>query len=163
MEWIGRKLDGFVAAIFVALAAIASSQAQAFFVQYVQRLGGHLDEARAQLTNVETGLRYKLMSDAVRGEAVAEARHRVDQLQRTYDSFTQANLFTKPVALIRHADTTMLAGTWHDFVPSLPTTAESIIYVIVGMVLGFALYEIVKIPLMALLREPRRRKFRRRT
>ncbi len=163
MEWIGRKLEIFLGAIFVALAAIAASQAHAFIVHYVRRVGWHLDEARAQLTSVETGLRYKLMSDPVRGELVAEARQRVDLLQRAYDNLTDANLFTKPLALIRRADPTMMAGAWKDFVPTLPVTVESIIYAIAGMVLGFVLYEAVKFPVLLALREPRRRKFRRRT
>jgi hypothetical protein len=131
-------------------------------VQYVQRLGGHLDEARAQLTNVQTGLRYKLMSDTVRGELQAEAQHRVDELQRAYESIARANVFAKPVALVRHADPTMLNGTWRDFVPALPMTPESVTYVIVGMVIGFLIYEVIKFPVLLILRDPRRRKFRRR-
>ena len=162
MEWIARKLDALIAAIFVGVAAIAASQAQVFMVQYVQRLGGHLDEARAQLTSVETGLRYKLMSDAVRGELQADARHRVDVLQKSYDSIAHANVFAKPLALVRHPDMTLVTGTWHDFVPALPVTPESLAYVMIGVFAGFLVYEILKFPVVLLLREPRRRKFRRR-
>jgi hypothetical protein len=162
LEWLSEKLDTFVAAVVVAVMAIAASQSQAFMVQYVQRLGGHLDEARAQLTNVQTGLRYKLMSDTVRGELETEAKLRVGDLQAAYDSIAHANVFAKPVALVRHADPTMIEGTWRDFVPALPMNSESVAYVIIGMVIGFLLYELVKLPLLLILREPRRRKFRKR-
>jgi hypothetical protein len=161
LEWIARKIDTLLAAVVIALAAVAASQSQAFIVQYTQRLGGHLDEARAHLSQVQTGLRYRLMSDTVRGELETDAKHRTAELQAAYDSIAKANSFAKPVALIRHADPTMLRGTWRDFVPALPLTPESFVYVLVGMLLGFIVYEVVKAP-FALVLSPRRRKFRKR-
>lgn len=101
------------------------------------------------------------MSDTVRGELEADAKHRANELQAAYDSIAKANTFAKPIVLIRHADPTMLKGTWHDFVPALPLSSESVVYVFVGMLLGFFLYELVKAPLL-LLASPRQRKFRRR-
>ena len=161
MEWIAHKIDTFIAAIIIAAFAVAASQSQAFVVQYTQRLGGHLEEARAHLSQVQTGLRYRLMSDTVRGELETDAKRRTAELQTAYDSIAKANTFAKPVVLLRHADPTMLKGTWHDFVPALPLSSESAVYVLVGMVLGFFIYEIVKTPLL-LVFSPRQRKFRRR-
>jgi len=161
LEWIAHKIDTFIAAIVIAVFAVAASQSQAFIVQYTQRLGGHLDEARAHLSQVQTGLRYRLMSDTVRGELETDAKHRTSELQAAYDSIAKANAFAKPIALIRHADPTMLRGTWRDFVPALPLSSESIVYVFVGMLLGFVIYELIKAPLV-LISAPRRRKFRRR-
>jgi hypothetical protein len=162
VAWFWRKLDVFVGGSVVAVAGVAASQAQAFVVQYVQRLGGHLDEAKAQLSNVQHGLRYQLMSDTVRQELEAEAQRRVAVLQEAYHAIADASVFTKPLALLRHADNTMLAGTWRDFVPSLPTSSESFIYIVVAMILAFAAYEFVKLPVVALMLEPRQRKFRKR-
>jgi Protein of unknown function (DUF2937) len=162
VEWLARKLDAFLGGVVIAAAGIAASQAHAFMIQYIQRLGGHLDEAKSHLNNVQHGLRYQLMSDTVRKELEDEASRRVAELQNAYHAIADADVVTKPFALIRHADKAMLAGTWHDFVPALPTTTDSIFYVVVAMVLGFVVYEIVKLPVVMLLQEPRRRKFRRR-
>ncbi len=162
MEWIARKVDAFIGAVVIGAAGIAASQAHAFLIQYVQRLGGHLDEARAHLNNVQNGLRYRLMSDTVRKELEAEASRRVAELQDAYHAIADGNVVLKPFALLHHADPTMLAGTWHDFVPALPATTDSIFYVVIAMILGFMVYEIVKLPVVLLLQEPRRRKFRRR-
>jgi hypothetical protein len=162
VDWILRKLDAFLGAAAIAVTGIAASQGQAFIVQYLQRLGGHLDEAKAQLANVQTGLRYKLMNESVRKELENEAQRRAAELQSAYDAIAHADIFTKPFALFRHADSTIMAGTWHDFVPALSLGAESVTYIIVGMVAGFIVYEVVKLPFVALLQEPRRRKFRRR-
>jgi hypothetical protein len=161
VAWIFRKLDAFLGGVVIAAAGIAASQAQAFLVQYVQRLGGHLDEAKAHLHNVQHGLRYQLMSDTVRQELQAEAKTRVAALQDAYHAIADANVFVKPFALLRYGDPTMLAGTWRDFVPSLSASADSIFYIILAMILGFLVYEFVKLPVVAFAQEPRR-KFRRR-
>lgn len=160
--WVWRKIDAFMAGAAIAAAGVAASQAQAFMVQYIQRLGGHLDEAKAHLSNVQHGLRYQLMSGTVRQELEADARTRVTALQDAYHAVADANVFIKPIALLRYADKGMLAGTWHDFMPALPTSADSIVMIIIAMVLGFLVYEAVKVPVVALAQEPRRRKFRRR-
>ncbi len=153
---------GFWGGVAIAAGGVAASQAQTFMIQYVQRLGGHFDEAKAHLNSVQHGLLYQVMSETVRRELEAEAQRRVAALQNAYQAITEANIFTKPFAFLRHADTTMIAGTWRDFAPGLPTSADSIVYIILGMLVGFVIYEIVKLPVVALILEPRRRKFRRR-
>jgi len=161
VDWIFRKIDGFLGAVVIAASGVAASQAQAFMIQYVQRLGGALDEAKSHLANVQSGLRYQLMSDTVRKELEADANSRVAILQNAYTSITESNILLRPLALLRHAEPTLLNGTWRDFVPALPTSSESIVYVIAAMILGFIAYEIVKLPILTILSEPRR-KFRKR-
>lgn len=145
----------------MAVAGIAASQAQAFMVQYAQRLGVALDEAKRQLTAVTTGLRYQLMSEAVQKELQAEAQARVKALQDAYQAIVESNVVVKPFMLLRHADPVMIEGTWRDFVPMLPTSSDSIVYVAMAMILGFLFYEFVKLPIL-LVAEPRQRKFRKR-
>lgn len=163
MEWIWRKFDVFLGAAVIGVAGITASQAHAFLVQYVQRLAHHLDEAKVHLSSVQTGLRYRLMSETVQKELETEAGKQVAALQDRYHAIADANIVTKPFALLLHADQTMLADTWRDFVPALPITADGIFYVVLAMILGLLLYELVKFPVTMLVQEPRRRKFRRRT
>ena len=163
MDWILRKLDSFIGALVIGASGITASQAQAFMVQYIQRLGGHLDEAKSTLNNIQHGLRYQLMSDTVRKELETDALARVKQLQDAYHAIADANLLVKPLALLRHADPTILEGTWRDFVPALSASSETFVYVAAAMILGFLVYEVVKLPLLALLSTPERRKFRRRS
>jgi len=162
LSWFWQKMDTFTAGIVIALSGAGASQGQAFVAQYIQRLGGHLDEAKAQLFNVQTGLRYKLMSETVRTELEAEANARVEQLQSAYDAISGSNVFTRPFAFFSHAETTIVSGTWRDFVPALPLDATSAFYVFLGMILGFIVYEIVKLPFAAAGQKSGRRKFKRR-
>jgi len=161
VSWFFRKLDTFLGGAVVGTGGVVASQAQAFMIQYIQRLGGHFDEAKNHLHNVQHGLRYQLMSETVRQELEAEAQRRVAALQNAYQAIVEANVFARPFAFLRHADTGMIAATWRDFVPSLTVSTGSIAYIVAGMLLGLVVYELVKLPVVTLAQEPRR-KFRKR-
>ena len=162
MEWIARRLDTFLAAVVIAAAAIAACQSQAFIIQYLHRLNSELTTAKVELAGVETGLRYKLMSETVRQEIEAAARTHAQALQNSYDSVANTNLFIRPLILARAGDRALMDATWRDFVPALPLSPGSLAFAVIGMILGFAVYEAVKFPFLLLIREPRRRKFRKR-
>ena len=162
MDWVWRKLDVFIGAVVVAVSGVAASQAHVFLTRYVQKLGGRLDEAKAHLNNVQNGLRYRLMGDSVRSELEAEARRRLVEVQDVYHAVVDTNALLKPISFLRRSDATMLSSTWHDFIPALPVSAEGMVYTGAGMILGFLAYETIKLPVVMLLLEPRRRKFRRR-
>ncbi|MBX7198444.1 MAG: DUF2937 family protein [Rhodospirillaceae bacterium] len=162
MEWLAHKLDTFLAAVVIAAMAIAACQSQAFIIQYLSRQSAQLAAAKAELTGIETGLRYQLMSDTVRKEIETGARTRAEALQASYDSVAGGNLFAQPLLLARGGDPTLMDTTWRNFVPALPMTPGSIAFTVVGMVIGFVIYEVVKFPFALLIREPKRRKFRKR-
>ncbi len=162
MEWVAHKLDTFLAAVVIAVMAVAACQSQVFIMQYLSRQSAQLAVAKAELAGIETGLRYKLMSDTVRQEIETGARTRAQALQSSYDSAARGNLFIRPLILARSGDRALMETTWRGFVPALPMTPGSIAFTIAGMVLGFAIYEVVKFPFALLLREPKRRKFRKR-
>ena len=161
MEWIAHKLDTFLAAVVIAVAAIAAWQGQAFMSEYLHRLDGQLTEARSQVTAIQTGLRYKLMSDTVRKEIETTATARAATLQASYDTVAKTNLFTRPIALARHGDPVLLDSTWRSFATSSALSQDAIAYAVIAMVLGFIAYEVVKLPLLLLL-QPKKRRFRRR-
>lgn len=162
MDWLLQKLDMVLGAGFAATVGMGASQAQAFINQYLQRLGGHLDEAKLNLDRIENGVRYQTMSTTVRQELEADATLRVQELQYSYDSIANAGLFAKPLALFKTADDSIIAGTWTDFVPAVPLDTNALIYIGVGIVLALIVYEIVKFPVVYALGQPRRRKFRKR-
>lgn len=162
VEWLAHKLDTFLAAVVIAAVAIAACQSQVFVIQYLSRQSAQLAVARAELAGVETGLRYKLMSDTVRKEIEAGARARAQAIQASYESVARGNLFARPLILARSGDRGLMEATWRGFVPALPQTPGSIAFSLVGIVLGFLIYEAIKFPFVLLMREPKRRKFRKR-
>jgi hypothetical protein len=162
MNWFAQKIGAFITAVVIALSGAAASQAPVFAVQYLQRAGGHLDEARAHLDDVQNGLRYRVMGDTVRGELEADAKQRVATLDRAYSAVKNANVFLQPLEILRTGDRDLILGTERDFVPALPATTDGITFTLVGMVVGFIVFELIKLPVLALAREPRRRRFRKR-
>jgi hypothetical protein len=162
LGWLLQKIDMLIGASFAAVAGMGASQIQAFIDQYVQRLGGHLDEAKLNLERIETGVRYQTMSDTVRRELETGAQLRVSELQSGYDAITTSDVFSRPFTFFQHADETIMTGTWTDFVPAVPLDINALVYVGLGIVLALVFYEIVKFPLVLLFGQPRKRKFRKR-
>lgn len=161
-DWLLQKLDMLIGAGFAAAAGMAASQIQAFIDKYLQRLGGHLDEAKLNFDRIETGVRYQTMSDTVRRELETDARLRVEELQSGYDVITNSGLLSRPFAFLRHADDAIVSGALTDFVPAIPLDSNALVYIGIGIVVAIALYEIVKLPVLFILGQPRRRKFRKR-
>ena len=162
MGWILEKLDVFLAAVVIAAAAVLASQSQVFAVQYVRHAESQLADASTHLQDVQNGLRFRVMGDAVRSELETEAKAKVAHLDQAAARVRNANLFLRPIVLFRQGDPALVAATRRDFVPALPAGNGVIAFTIFGMLVGFVIYELVKLPVMALAREPRRRKFRKR-
>lgn len=162
MAWLLNKIDMLIGAGFAATVGMGASQVQSFIDQYLQRLGGHLDEATLNLERIQTGVRYQTMSETVRRELETDASGRVAELQSAYDAITTAGLVEKPFSFLKYADDTIVSGAWADFVPAVPLDTEAIIYVATGIVLAILIYEIIKLPLALIFGQPRQRKFKKR-
>ena len=55
MGWIRKKLDSLAGTVIAVVAGLTSLQLPAFIHAYMQRLGGHLDEARLGLAGLKVG------------------------------------------------------------------------------------------------------------
>ncbi len=147
----GRILDR---ALCVA-GALLGSQLPEFMQQYLQRLGGHLDEARRQLeifqrvarqagmTLVQFTDRLSANADpamARMGGVVRDAAARVDELAGAETALRQASLWTRPFVFLRHLDAGIAHNTWSAFRPAVPTTVEGLVYATAGLLIVMALY-----------------------
>ena len=149
-------------ACIAAGAAIAASQIQALIDQYLQRLGGHLDEAKLNLDRIINGVRYQTMNETVRIEIEADARLRIDELNTAYTAIVESGVMTRPFTLIRYVDDSILTATVSSFVPAIPLYTNAVIYSLLGIVLALTAYEIVKVLFKFSIGHPRQRKFRKR-
>jgi hypothetical protein len=137
--------------------AVLFSQLPEFFQQYLQRLGGHLDEARRQLELFTRAARWsglnldQLATDvsgqkdaavAGLGRVILEAHARVDMLAASESALRNASGWTRPFVFLAHMDPAIARGTWRAFRPAVPTTAEGLAYAAAGMVAMLALYHL---------------------
>ena len=156
------KGDGLIDRLLCVIGAVVCSQLPEFIQQYLQRLGGHLDEARRQLEQFQTvaakaGLTLQqLVANSLAsteptvarlGGVMRDTAARVDALAAADTAIRHASMFTRPLVFVRHVDLGVARATWTIFRPAVPTTAEGMIYAAVGVLLALALYHgAVKFP-----------------
>lgn len=114
--------------IWCCLFAAVLCQAPEYFQQYLQRLGGHVDEAR----RLERQL-----------PAVAE---RVADLAQGQEALARADALTRPFIFIRHMKTDIAWNTLNAYKPAVPLTFEAAIYALVGILLAVATGRLVSAP-----------------
>ncbi len=147
--------DGLLDRILCVIGTVLFSQIPEFMQQYLQRLGGHLDEARRQLeqfqsTATQSGLtldRFIAQTSANAEPAVArlgavmtETATRVETLAAAQTAMQQATLWTRPFVFLRHLDLSIGRATWAIFKPAVPTTLEGLVYALAGMLVLLAIY-----------------------
>ena len=147
--------DSLIDRILCVLGAILFSQGPEFMQQYLQRLGGHLEEARRQLavfqqTSRQAGLsleQFIARTNANPDPAVAKlggvmtgTAERVAALQSAHESLLDASLWARPFVFLRHLDLEIARATGSEFQPAVPTTTEGLIYALAGMLVFLALY-----------------------
>ena len=148
---VGRILYGLIATI----SGLGSAQFPAFFLQYLQRLGGRLDQVRADVErlrqdaaktgySLETYIRELGSSDNPIAQAAAqreaERLENLAALSQAYDSLSAANSWERPALFARHFDRAVAEDTLTIFQPALQLTPEAAIYAGFGIVLGLILF-----------------------
>lgn len=153
---VGRFGETLLDRVLCVLGAVGLSQAPEFFQQYLQRLGGHLDEARRQLASYEvvarqSGITLQQLIDTTKAQAaepvaklgtvIADAQARVESLSAAETALRGASLWERPFVFLAHMDGSIAARTWEVFKPAVPVTAEGFVYAGVGMLLALAVYQ----------------------
>jgi hypothetical protein len=153
--------------------AAAFTQLPEFIQQYLQRLGGHLDEARRQVENftqvaaasnitlAQLIERTKQTPDeavAQLGQTMSGAVARAEHLAAADAAIRNASLWTKPFVFLANMDGDIARGTWDIYKPAVPTTAEGVVYAGLGILIVWILYAAaIRYPITAMV-ERRRRK-----
>lgn len=163
--------DGLIDRVLCVVGTVVFAQVPEFLQQYLQRLGGHLDEARRQLERFQAVARQSGLTldglisrtDANSDPAVAklgavmhEAVDRVAHLEQAQAAIAGASTWTRPFAFLAHADHDIVRATTHAFQPAVPTTVEGLVYALLGMLtLLVAYHGGVKYPLARYARRRR--------
>jgi len=152
-------LDGIADRIFTVLGAVALSQFPQFYGQYMQRLGGHLSEAKRSLDlyiqaaasldlTLEEYIREHLDSESEvfvsTGEVIKDLVLRVGNLEQSYLALQEATIYNRWLVFIQEVDWEIAIGTWHNFIPGIPTTVEGLTYALTGLLFGWGIYSLFK-------------------
>lgn len=150
--------EGLLDRVVCVLGAVCAAQAPEFFQQYLQRLGGHLDEARRQLAAFEAAARAagkswsQFVADTTAnsdaglahlGSTMAATADRVDHLAAAQAALLDASVWSRPLAFLGHLDGEIARGTAAVFKPAVPTTVEGLVYAGLGLAVAFSLWHFV--------------------
>ena len=162
--------DSFIDRVLCVVGAVLLSQGPEFMQQYLQRLGGHLDEARRQLvlfqkTAADSGLTLEEFIQRTAASAepsvaklagvMTESAERVAALQTAHDALLHASMWERPFVFLRHLDVGIAKAAAIVYQPAVPTTAEGLLYALVGMLLMLALYHLGVKRALGALTKPR--------
>ncbi len=157
-------IDGIADRICSVIGAVALSQFPQFFGQYMQRLGGHLDEAKRALEQyiraaealdltLEEYIREHIQSGSEifvsSGEVIQDLVNRVNFLEQSYQTLEDATIYNRWFVFLREVDWAIAAGTWENFVPGVPTTVEGLSYALAGLLIGWGVYSFLKMLITA--------------
>ncbi|MDR1282247.1 MAG: DUF2937 family protein [Opitutaceae bacterium] len=153
---VGRFVASMLDRVVCVAGAAGLSQGPEFMQQYLQRLGGHLDEARRHLRQfVDTAKSAGISLDqlvertggahadpalAGLGQVIVDTRERVEVLTVAEQALRDASLWERPFVFVRYLDWQIAEGTWGVYKPAVPTTVEGLVYAGVGLLLALGLY-----------------------
>ncbi len=150
MTLLGRIGDGVAGTGGAALLA----QFPAFYQQYLQRLGGRLDQAliaveRLQEAATEQGLklsayvRYFLDADDPifrrQGQNLVATLTDAKALREAHAALSEAPVLSRPIVFLEEVDPALARATFDSYVPALPIDAEGLVYAGIGLLTGLAL------------------------
>lgn len=149
------------------LGAAGASQFPEYSQQYLQRLGGAVDELGRVVQDFDADAekldlsRERALVDLAQGGQMGAAR--ADTMVRTIDRHTRlsddlaqlrgAGPFTRAKYAAKFTDGDLASKVWADYKPALPVTFEGAVFAGVGLLGGLALFS----GLIALIRLPFRR------
>ncbi len=154
-----RFLGGLLDRACALLGAVLLAQFPQYFGQYLQRLGGHLDELRATVYTYEQAaaalgltldqfIEEHLLAEsevlAASGNIIVNLLERLHRLEQSMSALLQADPLNRWFIFLREADWSIARQTWSAFTPGVPTTAEGLAYAGAGLMLGWGLYSLLK-------------------
>lgn len=160
MSWIGRRLDHLGAAALGAAGGLTLSQAPAFTHAYLQRLGGHIDEATHTIQRMQNAELLPWLAGDGREQAVGELTERLDALRAMQQQLLDAPALLRPLTLLRQGDWSIMRATAEVFVPAIPIDPASLVWTLIGVILASICWDGLKIPFWARARIAQRRQAR---
>lgn len=126
------------------------SQFPEYSQQYVQRLGGAVDELTTVVEDFDTtaqnsGLeREEALANMTGTQFISDRQQdmrrtiaRQETLSENYDRLRDAGAFSRLSQIHKFADPKIAGRAWEDYQPAVPLTAESGILLLGGYVLGY--------------------------
>ena len=166
---ISSFFDGILDRIFSVTGAAVFSQIPEFIQQYIQRLGGHADEAQHQVelireaaqssgqtlrTYIEIFMTHTDPSIVQQGQLIQRTIERAKELTEALQAIKAASVLARPFVFLAKIKYPIARAALEDFQPAIPLTLEGLIYAFIGLCFGLAFYQFVlKLPIRLIKRK----------
>ena len=147
----GHMLTRLTRALAALTGAVLLSQFPAFYDQYVQRLGGRLDQAWLDIARIETAARLERLTieqyiavfetnaaSPVRrqGRIMRDQHADLRRFEAAFAALDSAPILVRPARFARHVEADLARATSGDFRPALPLGTEGLSYALLGLLGG---------------------------
>lgn len=132
-NYIIRKVDNIGAASSALVGGFGLGQFPLFLAQYVQRLGGHADEARS--------IANSGIVDSNNAHTLAE---RASALGRHITELSSSNPVHTLAEFARHVNMDVARRTLENYTPGMAFDADGLTYAAIGAATGLVAYEVGK-------------------
>ena len=144
--------------IVISLCVILSMQLPFFITQYTHQLKGHLDELKWQVQQMERSallsgknldqyiskfINHSDRDFANQGSMMRRVSDRFEKLSHAWMQLNNSSLFNRPFMFIRYMQLDVFYATIDHFKMGISFTLESIIYGLIGILLGSGFYSVV--------------------
>lgn len=150
-----------LALAFGVLCAVFTSQVPEFMQQYLQRMGGAIDELNIVVTHfeVDSGRSGYEVTGALQvmarnpeqlvrdqGRRMEENISRLNRLRTQHAAMTDAGTFRRVSAFFANVDAPIVERTWNNYKFAIPLSLDGILFAMIGFIIPFALIEILGLP-----------------
>lgn len=154
-----RTLESLIDRALAIVGSITLVQFPQFYAQYLQRLGGHLNESRRivfEYTKTATSfsltlqeyIKTHLTSDnpvfQSTGTVIENTLARLADLENSFQALKTASLYNRWWVFLKHLDPAIFRQTCSEYTPGLPITFESLAYALAGLLIAWGLYQGIK-------------------
>lgn len=144
--------------LFVITGAIVGGQIPLFISQYVQRLGGHVDELNRLINNIKILAdqsnktleqyidKFRASSDpdfSGQGEFMLKLVKRWESLNQALQDLIQSDSWNRLFMFLKGLQGDIASSTWHSFQFGIQLTPEGFVYMAIGAIFGFLLYQLI--------------------
>ncbi len=173
LKKVGAFFSGITDRLISVIGALGMAQFPQFFSQYLQRLGGHLQEARRTIDmyqqaaeslgiSFEEYISRHLQAEEqvfqTSGEVISNLVSRLETLEVSFANLQQAGPFTRWLVFSQEVDWDIARQTFYFFTPGFPTSIEGIIYALTGLILGWGVFGLFKKAFFTLDKKIRKKK-----
>ena len=168
VNFLSRIINNLFDRIVGVIGAVIFAQIPQFIAQYMQRLGGHVDELKRIITKYTTDAQaHKLTLEAyiqkhlnssldifkTTGQTMQENLIRFNNLHQSLTDLTNAAPYAKFFLFIKNIELSIAKAVYKDFTPGIPATYEGLAYAVIGIFFAIFLYYGIKKALQKILKK----------